>query len=230
MTATLTRSPGSKLRPGPMRERTRVPSISSTATSWSCPKYTMSRTDALAGAVEPQTEPLRTHDHVHRARTPRLRKGEPAERGDRGVAVGMAGDDVGVTHERRDEPVLRMGVQVGGCIDLEHAAVAHDRDPVGDAQRLFLVVGDDDRGRRRVAKDLADLVTHLRVATTRRGWRTARRAARARGSGASARGERDALLLATGELVRESIRRARQPDEIEHLADASARAARSRTP
>ena len=76
------------------------------------------------------------------------------------VAVALARERVGVADERRDEPARGTRVQLGGRADLEDAARFHHRDPVGEAQRLLLVVGDEHRGRVRRAEDVAHLVAH----------------------------------------------------------------------
>ncbi len=55
--------------------------------------------------------------------------------------------------------MLRVNFRRDG--DLLHHAVLHDDDPVGERQRLVLVVGDVDRGAPQLAVDAADLGAHL---------------------------------------------------------------------
>ena len=80
----------------------------------------------------------------------RRRDGSEASRvGDPEASVfpdGLSAQDVGGTDEARHVAVLRMVVDLGGGADLLEDAVLHDRDAVGHAQGLLLVVGDVDEG------------------------------------------------------------------------------------
>ena len=88
---------------------------------------------------------------------------EPADLDDAGVVVDAAEqalDAIGLAHEAGDEHVAGRVVEVAGRALLgDHAAVHHD-DPVGDRQRLLLVVGHVDHGDAEPPLQLADLLAH----------------------------------------------------------------------
>ena len=97
------------------------------------------------------------------------------------------------------------------------AAVAHDRDPVAEAERLGEVVRDEDHRLARLLLEPADLVLH--VAADERVERAERlvvehhlRVDRERARDA------DALLHPARELVGELVRGVLEPDELQHLA------------
>ena len=102
--------------------------------------------------------------------------------------------------------------------DLLDAAAVHDRDAVGDRQRLLLVVRDVDGRDPELELDAADLLAqlhaHLRV---ERGERLVEQQ-HARLDRERAR-ERDALLHPAGELMRIALARVPEPDQLEQLAD-----------
>ena len=52
-------------------------------------------------------------------------------------------------------------VEARGVVDLQHLAAGHDGDAVGQGQRLFLVVGDEDEGDADGALQCAQLDLHL---------------------------------------------------------------------
>jgi hypothetical protein len=87
------------------------------------------------------------------------------------------------------------------CADLLHVALAHHHDAVGHGQGLLLVVRDHDRGQAELALQVADLdadfVPELGVEIGER--LVEQQDVRLHGQRA---GERDALLLAAGELAR----------------------------
>ncbi len=62
----------------------------------------------------------------------------------------LARDQVGITDEIGDEPVRWPLLEVPGRPLLGDNGFVHDDDPVGDRQRLFLVVGHVDRGQAQV--------------------------------------------------------------------------------
>ena len=116
-------------------------------------------------------------------------------------------------------------VELGRRVALADPPVADDRDPVGERERLVLVVGDEDRRRARVAQHPAHVVAHRRAqARVERGERLVQQHER-RVDGERP-GERDALLLAARELVGIAPRQAGEPDHLEQLGDALARVAR----
>ena len=100
-------------------------------------------------------------------------------------------------------------------------ALAHDDDAVGQFQRLFLVVGDEDR---RVAGGVVDLAqpaaqfaAHLRVERAERLVEQQHAAARSPGAG-----QRHALALAARKLRRIALFQAGKLDEIEQFRGAAA--------
>ncbi len=124
-----------------------------------------------------------------------------------------------VAHEVRDVVVGRRADEVLRRPELHDAAVAHDRDPVAEAQRLGQVVGDEDHRLARLVLQADHLVLH--VAADQRVERAERLVVehhlRVDGEGAR---EPDALLHAAGELVRELVRGVLEPDELQHLGGA----------
>ena len=96
----------------------------------------------------------------------------------------------------------------------------HDHDAVGDRQRLFLVVGDEDRGDAEFALDVADLRRAARRGSWRRAPRAARRAAACAGA---ARWRGPARRAAAGRRDSSNGKRLSRPDrpiELQHLVDA----------
>ena len=87
-----------------------------------------------------------------------------------------------------------------GRVVLLDAAVAHDRQPVAERQRLGLVVGDEHGGEAEAAVELVDLGRHL---VAQAGVEVAQRLVEQDevGAGDEPAGEGDALLLATAELA-----------------------------
>ena len=117
-----------------------------------------------------------------------------------------------------DEAVRRAVVEVVGRVPLLDAAFVQDPDLVGHREGLVLVVRDQHRGGAGGLDDVAQLRATGARAGRYRGWRRARRAAAAPGAARGAR-ERDALLLAAGELVRillQQLRDAGQRGEFAH--------------
>ncbi|MCY1244229.1 hypothetical protein D9M72_572920 [compost metagenome] len=58
----------------------------------------------------------------------------------------MAGKEVDVADELRDELVLRPFVDFIGRADLQDLAGGHHGDAIGQGQRFFLIVGDENEG------------------------------------------------------------------------------------
>ena len=83
--------------------------------------------------------------------------------------------------------------------------VAHHADPVGDGQRLLLVVGDEQGGDAHLELDPADLVPQLRpdLGIERRQRLVQQQHLRLDGQRP---GQRDPLLLPAGDLVRVAVR------------------------
>ena len=105
--------------------------------------------------------------------------------------------------------------------DLFDTALVHDHHAVGDFERLFLVVGDEDRGdvdfRMQRAQPLPQFFAHLGVERAKRlveqqDPRLDRKRA----------GQCDALTLATGQLAGIAVRQPVELHEIQQLLDAGA--------
>jgi hypothetical protein len=67
---------------------------------------------------------------------------------------------VDVADERRDETIDRMAIDFVRSAQLADAALRKDGDPVGQAERLALVVGDEDGRHAELALNLLDLDLH----------------------------------------------------------------------
>ena len=122
------------------------------------------------------------------------------------------------------EPRLRVQVDVGLGADLLDPAGVHDDDPVGDRERLGLVVGDVDRGLAGPPLEVEDRVLErvAQVPVERRQRLVEQQHARV---GRQDAGQRDPLLLPAGQLGRQPRAVARQLDQREHLVDARRRIA-----
>ena len=67
---------------------------------------------------------------------------------------------LGLADERGDVQVARGAVDLARRAELDDLAVAHDRDEVGQAHRLLLVVGHEDAGRAQLQVEVLDLGAH----------------------------------------------------------------------
>src|SRR6266508_4526708 len=119
----------------------------------------------------------------------------------RGAAVDPAPQRVRHPHELSHERRRRLPIDLRRHVELLQPALGHHTDPVGDRQRLLLVVGDEQGGDAEFLLDPADLLAqadpYLRVERRERFVEQQHlRPDRERP------GERHALLLAPGELVR----------------------------
>ena len=92
-------------------------------------------------------------------------------------------EDVGGADELGRPAVDGLVVETLGSVDLDDAPVAHQRDAVGERERLLLVVGDEQDGRAGGAQDARELLAHRaaqhgidRSSTARRAGRSAARA------------------------------------------------------
>ena len=140
---------------------------------------------ALLGGERASSQLTRPSGGARRGR-PRSRRGNRATQRERGPRVDLL-----------------------GRADLLDRAVAHHRDGLGDAQRLRLVVGDEQRGHPGAGEDLADL---LAQAVAQAGVEVRERLVeqdQLRGRRQRPR-QRDPLLLAAGELVHGPRRRRRR--------------------
>ena len=120
--------------------------------------------------------------------------------------------------------VAGLVVDLLGRADLLDPALVHDRDPVAHRERLFLVVGHVDERDADLALDALELELHrLAQLEVERAERLVEQQ-RARVVHERA-GERDALLLAAGELAGLAVGEVGEPHDLEQLAR---RASRSR--
>ena len=137
------------------------------------------------------------------------------------VGEHAAGHAVHRADELGDERRRRAVVDLLGRAELLEAPAVHHADAVGDRQRLGLVVGDEQRRDAEPLLDAADLdaqlVAHARV--ERRQRLVEQQHARL---DRERSGERDALLLAAGELVGVVAGVVGEADELEHLLGARA--------
>ena len=91
-------------------------------------------------------------------------------------------------HEAGDEAVRRPLVKIALAANLANPAVRHDNEPVGDRQRLLLVVRHHDRGEPELTLQFPDLDPHflaqlrIKVREGSSSRRTSGRMARARAS------------------------------------------------
>ena len=116
---------------------------------------------------------------------------------------------VDVADERRDETVDGPAIDLVRRAELADAALRKHGDPVGQAERLALVVGDEDGGHAELALDFLDLDLHRRaqVPVERRERLVEQQHL---GPDDERARQRDALLLAAGELARLAILEARR--------------------
>ena len=122
-------------------------------------------------------------------------------------------------------PLSRLGVHVHGLADLHDPAVAHQREPVGQSQRLLLVVRDEDRRGTGVAQDQLDLPPEIGA----QGRIEAREGLVEKhdlGLGRKGTRQRDTLALATGQLVRVAVGLVLKADELERALRLGSGAAR----
>ena len=174
---------------------------------------------------------LGTEEHLHAAGVlalaPLRLQREQAGADAHAVRLVDADDQVRRAEEPRDELGARPRVQLVRRPDLEQAPFVQHADPVGDLERLFLVVRDEDRGDPQLALDAVDgapqIDADLRV-------ERAERLVEQQDLGAvrERAGERDALLLAAGELAGHARPEPGEVDELEQLLAAAAALVASR--
>jgi hypothetical protein len=174
--------------------------------------------DGVAAGAQP--DHLRADEHLHGARR-RLHQLDGPEGGRRRRAGGLAVDEVGVADERGHPRRGRPGVQLGGPVGLDDAALRHHRHVVAEHERLVLVVGHEHAGDAEVGEEGVDLAPHLhpqRRVEVRERLVEQEHA----GAGSERPGQRHALLLAAGQRRRQPVAEAGEPDEGEGLVDAAA--------
>ncbi len=126
---------------------------------------------------------------------------------------------VDVADEVGDEAGRRRLVDLGRRADLQEAALAHHGDARGHRHRLFLVVGDHHAGDADVVDDVGELdLRFLAQLLVERAERLVEEQ-QLRLLGQAAR-QRDALLLAAGELVRLALGVGAELHQLQHRLDA----------
>ena len=116
-------------------------------------------------------------------------------------------------------------IRLGEVVNLErrahllHSPLVHHHDAVRDGQRLFLVVGDVDGRDAQLLLDRADFSAqrHADLGVERRERLVEQQHLRADRQRA---GQRHALLLAAGELIRVAVAQPRHVDQLQHLVHA----------
>ena len=128
-----------------------------------------------------------------------------------------AGKEVGDAEEARDECRPRLLVELRRAAELLDPARVHDRDPVRHRHRLLLVVRDVDEGNADVVLDRLQLELHLLAELQVEGSQRLVEQEHTRLVDERTC-ERDALLLAAGELARLPRLHSVQVDQVEDLA------------
>ena len=157
----------------------------------------------------PGRMPMTTLRALRRLERDRQRRPGDAD----GVPFPLAGEQV---HRRRadeagDVDRHRPGEDLARRADLDDAAVHEDGDAVGERHRLFLVVGDVDGGDAERALELAQLEAGLEAQLGVEVGERLVEQEEARLANDRAR-QRDALLLAAGELARRSLQQVADAD------------------
>ena len=123
--------------------------------------------------------------------------------------------------ELGDEPGCGSRVERVWVRVLVHAPVVHHRDDVSDRQRLFLIVGDEDRRGAGLVQDGPDVLAHAlaqRRVEVREGFVEQDEV----GTRGQCPCQGDTLLLAPGQSRRQSVRLTAHADQVECLPDPSA--------
>ena len=92
------------------------------------------------------------------------------------------GQDDAFADEPRHRRIRRLAIELRRRRELQHAAVDHHGDPVGERHRFRLVVGDVDHRRAGALVEVARTRAPLPRADARRDWRAARRGSTSDGS------------------------------------------------
>ncbi len=132
-------------------------------------------------------------------------------------ALGSSMKEIDVAEELVYECAGGVVIDLGRSAHLDDFAVIHDGDAVGHFERLLLVVSDEDAGDVQIvmqaAQPAAEFLAHLGIEGAERF--VEQEDARLDGEGA---GERDALALAAGQLVRIAVAEPIELNQIEQLA------------
>ncbi len=175
-------------------------------------------------AVDPHLEAAGVQHQIVRPRKARslavghARRGQVDGSGDEAAVRHRAFEAIGLAHETADEGRDRLVVDLGRRADLFDPALIEDGDAVGQVERLFLVVGDEDRGHARgvmhAAQFLAQRLAH-------RGVQGAEGLVQQQHAGLHGQGPRQshALALAARQLRRVAAAQAFQLDQAQQLID-----------
>lgn len=141
---------------------------------------------------------------------------EAADLRDDPLFLDHAAEEVGFADELGHEPRRRMVVDLVGRIDLLEVPGVEDPDPVGQRERLLLVVRHEHGRGAGQTQDLADLVSHDRAEV---GVQVRERLVEEdqRGDRRQRAGQGDPLLLASRQLVREPSGEPPESHQVEHL-------------
>src|SRR5262249_34050028 len=176
-----------------------------TGASWSAGRNSSGRTNRAT--MEPGAAPSSA------------RRGTERDRGERSVdALEARAQHVDVADERRDETVDRLAVDLVRGAKLADAALRHHGDPVRQAERLALVVRDENGRHAKLALNLLELDLHrgAQVPIEGREWLVEQQHL---GPNDKRARQRHALLLTAGELAWFAIFQARKLDECERVGD-----------
>ena len=134
--------------------------------------------------------------------------------------LSAAADEVRLADEAGDPACRRCSVELVGRADLLDPTLPHHRDLVAEDERLVLIVGDEHRGDADVAEDSGDLGADVDAqAGVERRERFVEEENRRIGGERS--GERDALLLAAGQGVGQSVAEPDEVDQLEQFVDSA---------
>ena len=181
---------------------TTSPSGSATCTRQTEPRKLTASTRAVAPASGAKPHRLGADERDDRARRWRIRRGAArASRGLDGSAVGDAPEPVREADELGDEGGPGALVELGRGRDLLEPPGRHDADPIAERERLLLVVGHEQGRRADADLDAPDLLAQLAADL---GVERRERFVEQEDLGLDRQraSQRDALLLAAGELVR----------------------------
>ena len=122
-------------------------------------------------------------------------------------------DNIKRADKRGDKTGLWEVVNRKGCADLLDPSFAHHYNPVRERKRLFLIMGDIDRGDTQLALDRPNLIAQANPNLGVQGgkWLIEQQQLWADRQGPR---QRHALLLAAGELIRVTITQLGQPDQL----------------
>ena len=134
------------------------------------------------------------------------------------AAAAVVAEDSRVAEEQRRLGVGRLAPDLGDRTLLDDPAGPHHRHPVGDGERLLVVVGDHQRGGAGRPQDVAQVGGQAFAQAGVEGRQRLVEQQQAR-LGGERPGQGDALALAAGEGRGQPVAVPRQADELEQLVD-----------